>query len=70
MLYVLNKFRICNDMDFENQGAIVGLMKDVLVYIQKNKIPYDKYTLEDIKKYCESLIEFQRTEQGLKVHGL
>lgn len=59
----MDKFRICEDMDFEHQGSIVGLMKDVLTYLQKGKIPYEKYGEEDIKKYCESLVEMQRTEE-------
>lgn len=62
MLYVLDKFRICRDMDFEHQGAIVGLMKDVVTYLKKDKIPYEKYTMEDLKGYIQTLINLQRTE--------
>ncbi len=53
-------------MDFEHQGAIVGLMKDVLTYLQKDKIPYEKYTMDDIKKYLMTLIDLQRTEDIVK----
>lgn len=66
MLYVLDKFRVCRDMDFEHQGSIVGLMKDVLTYLQKDKIPYEKYTMDDIKIYLNSLIELQREEEIIK----
>ncbi len=66
MIYVLDKFRICRDMDFEHQGAIVGLMKDVLTYLQKDKIPYKKYSMDDLKNYIRSLIELQRKEEIIK----
>lgn len=66
MLYVLDKFRICRDMDFEHQGAIVGLMKDVVTYLKKDKIPYEKYTMDDLKGYIESLIQLQRKEDIVK----
>jgi hypothetical protein len=63
MLYVLDKFRICEDMDFENQGAIVGLMKDVVTYLKKDEIPCDKYSIKDIETYVKSLIDLQRTDE-------
>ncbi|MBN2616683.1 MAG: hypothetical protein JXR64_00075 [Spirochaetales bacterium] len=66
MLYVLDKFRICEDMDFENQGAIVGLMKDVVTYLKEDKIPNEKYTINDIKIYLKSLIDLQRKEEIVK----
>ena len=66
MLYVLDKFRVCEDMDFEDQGAIVGLMKDVVTFLKKDQIPYEKYGLKDIEKYCRSLVELQRTEKGIE----
>lgn len=66
MLYVLDKFRICRDMDFEHQGAIVGLMKDVVTYLKKDKIPYEKYSMDDLKGYINSLIELQRSEEIVK----
>lgn len=66
MLYVLDKFRICRDMDFEHQGAIVGLMKDVVTFLKEDKIPYEKYTMDDIKKYIKTLIDLQRTEEIVK----
>lgn len=49
-------------MDFEHQGAIVGLMKDVVTFLKKDKIPYEKYGMEDIRGYIQSLIELQRIE--------
>ena len=49
MIYVLDKFRICRDMDFEHQGAIVGLMKDVLTYLQKDVIT--SYSIHYTKLY-------------------
>ncbi len=66
MLYVLDKFRVCRDMDFEHQGAIVGLMKDVVTFLQKDQIPDEKYTMEDIKKYVITLIDLQRKEDIVK----
>lgn len=66
MLYVLDKFRICRDMDFEHQGAIVGLMKDVVTYLKEDKIPYEKYTMDDLKKYIKTLINLQRSEDIVK----
>lgn len=66
MLYVLDKFRICEDMDFEHQGAIVGLMKDVVTYLKKDKIPYEKYSIEDLKGYIKTLIDLQREEDIVK----
>jgi hypothetical protein len=63
MLYVLDKFRVCKDMDFENQGAIVGLMKDVVTYMQKDLIPDEKYTIKELTAFIESLIEHQRDEE-------
>ncbi len=66
MLYVLDKFRICRDMDFEHQGAIVGLMKDVVTFLKEDKIPYEKYTMDDLKKYIKTLIDLQRSEDIVK----
>ena len=66
MLYVLDRFRVCKDMDFEDQGAIVGLMKDVVTYMQKDLIPDEKYTITDLKNYISSLIELQRAEDIVK----
>lgn len=53
-------------MDFEHQGAIVGLMKDVVTYLKNDKIPYEKYTMDDLKGYIKSLIELQREEEIVK----
>jgi len=66
MLYVLDKFRVCKDMNFEDQGAIVGLMKDVITYMQKDQIPNENYTLTDLTAYIKSLIELQRTQEIIK----
>lgn len=66
MLYVLDKFRICEDMDFEHQGSIVGLMKDVITFLQKDQIPNKGYTIADIKIYIRSLIDLQRKEDIIK----
>lgn len=66
MLYVLDKFRICRDMDFEHQGAIVGLMKDVVTFLKKDKIPYEKYTMDNLTGYIKSLIDLQRAEEIVK----
>lgn len=66
MLYVLDKFRVCKDMDFEDQGAIVGLMKEVVTYMQKDLIPDEKYTIKELTGYIESLIELQRDDEIVK----
>jgi len=66
MLYVLDKFRVCEDMDFENQGAIVGLMKDVVTYLKEDKIPNEKYTIDNLIIYMNSLVELQREEDIVK----
>lgn len=66
MLYVLDKFRVCKDMDFEDQGAIVGLMKDVVTYLKEGKIPNKDYTIDNLKTYIQSLIDLQRKEDIVK----
>lgn len=66
MTMVLGKFYHVKKYDFEKMCGIVGLLRSVLDNFVGGKLPVDNFGYAELAALVESLIDGQRSEEGLE----
>ena len=67
-MVLIKKFRRSKDDDYENQSAITGSLRLVLKALHQGLIPHEKYTEEQLIKFCKSIIASQEENGSWPVH--
>ena len=67
-MVLMKKFYRSKDNDYENMSAVTGSLRLVLKGLQKNMIPHQSYSEEQVLDFCHSLVKEQKSDGSWPVY--